>query len=88
MRILHGSMDLSILVHRSKCITFVVNGRSERKEKIMFGYFTKIASKLKVPSVQDREMAYLNGSVDRVDLEYRQRQIDRGMFRGRGNGIL
>ncbi|MDO6963596.1 DUF3563 family protein [Rhizobium alvei] len=54
----------------------------------MFGYFTKIASKLKVPSVQDREMAYLNGSVDRVDLEYRQRQIDRGMFRGRGNGIL
>ena len=27
------------------------------------------------------ELAYLNGSGDRVDLEYRQRQIDRGLFR-------
>lgn len=31
--------------------------------------------------VKAAEEAYLNGSLDRVDLEYRQRQVDRGMFR-------
>ncbi len=54
----------------------------------MFGYVTKIASKLRGPSVEDREMAYLNASVDRVDLEYRQRQVDRGLFRNRPNNIF
>jgi hypothetical protein len=53
----------------------------------MFGYVSKIAHKLRVPSVEEREMAYLNGSRDRIDLEYRQRQVDRGMFRG-GNTWL
>ncbi|MBY3155453.1 DUF3563 family protein [Rhizobium laguerreae] len=36
------------------------------------------------------EESYLNGSVDRIDLEYRQREIDRGVFRKtarRGIGI-
>jgi hypothetical protein len=36
---------------------------------------------LRVPTAAERELAYLNGSVDRIDLEYRQRQIDRGLFR-------
>lgn len=36
---------------------------------------------LRIPTTAEREMAYLNGAVDRVDLEYRQRQIDRGLFR-------
>ncbi|HUH49839.1 MAG TPA: DUF3563 family protein [Mycoplana sp.] len=36
---------------------------------------------LRLPTPADREAAYLNGSVDRLDLEYRQRQIDRGLFR-------
>jgi hypothetical protein len=54
----------------------------------MFGYVSKMASKLRGPSVQEREMAYLNGSTDRIDLEYRQRQVDRGMFRNRSLGML
>jgi Protein of unknown function (DUF3563) len=54
----------------------------------MFGYVSKIASKLRAPSIEEREMAYLNASADRVDLEYRQRQIDRGMFRNRSHGFL
>jgi hypothetical protein len=54
----------------------------------MFDYVSKFASKLRAPSIEEREMAYLNASTDRVDLEYRQRQIDRGMFRNRGYGIL
>ncbi|MDR6757295.1 hypothetical protein J2Y48_002591 [Mycoplana sp. BE70] len=36
---------------------------------------------LRLPTRTDREAAYLNGSVDRLDLEYRQRQVDRGLFR-------
>jgi hypothetical protein len=41
----------------------------------------KLAAALRAPSAEDREMAYLNGSLDRFDLEYRQRQVDRGLFR-------
>ncbi|OJU01318.1 MAG: DUF3563 domain-containing protein [Rhizobium sp. 63-7] len=47
----------------------------------MFGQIKKIARALRVPSVEEREMAYLNAAGDRVDLEYRQRQVDRGLFR-------
>lgn len=47
----------------------------------MFGSLKKIARNFRIPSVAEREVAYLNGSHDRLDLEYRQRQIDRGMFR-------
>lgn len=54
----------------------------------MFGYVSKIANRLRAPSIEEREIDYLNQSVDRVDLEYRQRQVDRGMFRQRGNGFF
>ncbi|MDB5523911.1 MAG: hypothetical protein JWM58_1674 [Rhizobium sp.] len=54
----------------------------------MFGYVSKMASKLRGPTVHEREMAYLNGSTDRIDLEYRQRQVDRGMFRNRPLSML
>lgn len=33
-----------------------------------------------VPSQAERELAYLNGAANRYDLEYRERQIDRGLF--------
>ncbi|MET3854109.1 MULTISPECIES: DUF3563 family protein [unclassified Rhizobium] len=49
----------------------------------MFGPIKKIARALRAPNAQEREMAYLNGSYDRIDLEYRQRQVDRGLFRTR-----
>jgi hypothetical protein len=47
----------------------------------MFGSIKKMARNFRVPSVQEREMAYLCESVDRYDFEYRQRQVDQGMFR-------
>ncbi len=49
----------------------------------MFAPIKKIARALRAPTMQEREMAYLNGSHDRIDLEYRQRQVDRGLFRNR-----
>ncbi|MBO3759621.1 DUF3563 family protein [Ciceribacter sp. L1K23] len=48
----------------------------------MFEPIRKIARALRAPSRAEREMAYLNDARDCVDLEYRQRQIDRGLFRG------
>lgn len=47
----------------------------------MFTSVRKFARVLRGPSVQEREMAYLNEACDRFDLEHRVRQIDRGMFR-------
>jgi hypothetical protein len=47
----------------------------------MFNTVRKFARALRVQSAQDRETAYLNEARDRIDLEYRMRQIDRGMFR-------
>ena len=47
----------------------------------MFDQLRKFARAMRVPSVAEREIAYLNGSSDRIDLEYRQRQIDSGLFR-------
>lgn len=47
----------------------------------MFGSLKKLARTLRVPTVQEREMAYLCDSVDRYDFEYRQRQVDQGLFR-------
>lgn len=54
------------------------------KDKTMFDTVRKFARALRVPSHQDREMAYLNESRDRIDLEYRMRQVDRGLFRKSG----
>jgi Protein of unknown function (DUF3563) len=33
------------------------------------------------PSEAERELTYLNGATSLVDLEYRQREIDRGSLR-------
>nr|WP_316653395.1 DUF3563 family protein [uncultured Gellertiella sp.] len=47
----------------------------------MFGSIRKLARSLRLPSVQEREMAYLCESRDHYDFEFRQRQVDRGLFR-------
>lgn len=52
----------------------------------MFGPLKKVVRALHVPTAEERELRYLNAAGDRIDLEYRQRDIDRGMFR-RGYGL-
>lgn len=47
----------------------------------MFKQIKNFARGFRIPTAEERENAYLNGAIDRIDLEYRQRQIDRGMFR-------
>ncbi len=47
----------------------------------MFEQVKNVLRALRVPSVAERELAYLNQSVSRYDLEQRQRQIDAGLFR-------
>jgi hypothetical protein len=45
--------------------------------------FDNVRRLFSVPSRADRERAYLEQSVDQIDLELRQREIDRGLFRAR-----
>ena len=49
--------------------------------KIMFTPLRKIARAVRGKTTQEREFEYLSGSVSNVDLEFRQREIDRGLFR-------
>ncbi|MDZ4093647.1 MAG: DUF3563 domain-containing protein [Paracoccaceae bacterium] len=35
----------------------------------------------RIPSIEDREYRYLCGAFSRENLEYRQGEIDRGLFR-------
>lgn len=51
------------------------------KEMKMFAPLRKIARAVRGKTTQEREFDYLNASVSRVDLEFRQREVDRGMFR-------
>ncbi len=41
----------------------------------------RLIGALRFPSVEAQERDYLNDATDRVDLERRERQIDRGLFR-------
>lgn len=50
------------------------------------GFLSKIAKRLHVPTTQEREMAYLCESRNHYDLEFRQRQVDGGMFRAKRTG--
>jgi hypothetical protein len=43
----------------------------------------RLAKALKGKTREEREFAYLSEACDLVDLEYRQRQIDRGLFGAR-----
>jgi len=43
--------------------------------------FEKLIAAFRLPSVDEVERDYLNAAHDRVNLEYRQRQIDFGLFR-------
>ena len=47
----------------------------------MFGPLKKVVRALHVSTPEEREQHYLNTAGDRVELEYRQREIDRGLFR-------
>jgi hypothetical protein len=54
----------------------------------MFSQFKNVARALRGTPAADREMAYLNEATDRFDLEYRQREIDRGLFRRRNTSAF
>ncbi|MDS7596610.1 DUF3563 domain-containing protein [Agrobacterium tumefaciens] len=47
----------------------------------MFTPLRKFARAVRGKTTQEREFEYLSGSVSTVDLEFRQREIDRGLFR-------
>lgn len=47
--------------------------------------FANLKKALRSVSASAREAAYLNEAGDRIDLELRQREVDRGLFRRNRN---
>lgn len=47
--------------------------------------FANLKKALRSVSTSEREAAYLNEAGDRIDLELRQREVDRGLFRRNRN---
>jgi hypothetical protein len=45
------------------------------------GLIQNLRSRLRFPTRAEVEQSYLNGSTSPIDLEMRQREIDRGRFR-------
>ena len=76
----HGCRLFVALVNRGQ-VHYLQRREVNERRFTMFKQLKKITNALRAPSVEDRELNYLNGSLDRIDLEYRQRQIDRGLFR-------
>ena len=48
--------------------------------------FSRMKGLFHIPSTAEREVAYLNASASRYDLEMRQREVDQGKFRARRAG--
>lgn len=46
----------------------------------MFARIKSFLHQFELPSVRDLQREYLNGAANRVDLEFRQRQVERGLF--------
>ena len=47
----------------------------------MLSLFARLLAAFRLPNVDEVERDYLNAAHDRTNLEYRQRQVDFGLFR-------
>jgi hypothetical protein len=57
---------------------------SAERKKTMFERVRSFIRAFHIPTAEELEREYLNGAANRIDLEFRQRQVDRGMFRNLG----
>jgi hypothetical protein len=65
-----------------RCAAATIFGHEQNQRR--FAMFERLKSALRslhVPSVAEREQAYLAASVSLIDLERRQREVERGLFR-------
>jgi hypothetical protein len=51
-----------------------------QRKDAMFARFISFLRSFDVHPVREVQLAYLSGAVDRADLEFRKRQLDRGLF--------
>jgi hypothetical protein len=49
----------------------------------MFAQVKEFFRAFHIPTCEELERDYLNGAISRADLEFRQRQVDSGLFRQR-----
>jgi len=60
-----------------------MEGRLNQRSLANMTIFSNLFRVFKVPSDAERERSYLEGASDLLDLEHRQREIDRGRLRAR-----
>jgi Protein of unknown function (DUF3563) len=84
MHTVQGTIPLANLAHHSAVHHILPRGqnREGRKEiqmnvRFLSRMFPRVATQ------RELEMAYLNQSTSMIDLEYREREIDRGRFQRR-----
>jgi hypothetical protein len=53
----------------------------------MFNFLSSVFRQRGLPTISEAEREYLNASVSRIDLERRQREVERGLFRSRARGM-
>ncbi len=53
----------------------------------MLSFLKSVLTPRLLPTTRDLERAYLDASVSHIDLERRQREIDRGLFRQNAFGM-
>jgi hypothetical protein len=51
-----------------------------RRKKIMFARVVSFLRSFQMHPIREVQLAYLNGAANRIDLENRQRQVERGLF--------
>jgi hypothetical protein len=81
MRKTHGGYPLCIAVVLH-CSDYV--GACELQQKGAFAMFDRLksaVSRFKRPTIAEMERNYLNDSISMYDLELRQREVERGLFR-------
>ncbi|PYE86464.1 uncharacterized protein DUF3563 [Phyllobacterium leguminum] len=75
-----GQFRSSSAVHGN---VFLTNKLTSAKEYPMIKPIRRFVKALRGRSRDEKEFAYLSEARDLIDLEYRQRQIDRGLLGGR-----
>ncbi len=80
MRMVHRGFSISA-VDVLGVVTYFCLREGTSQEIMMLKLLEPLLRAFRLPSIDDAERDYLNGAHDRVNLEYRQRQVDQGLFR-------
>jgi hypothetical protein len=80
MRWLHDGYPLGMAT-MLRCSTYVVRVNFNKGGFAMFDRLKSAVRRFNLPTIAEVERDYLNAALSLVDLERRQREVERGLFR-------